>query len=374
MGSSGNPASSRAARIAATWPSIIPLGAITDAPASAWATATRRYSSRVGSLATTGPSIAVPEAGGPRTPQCPWSVYSHRHRSAIRATSSPRSARRARRARWTIPSGAHAWEPSGSLSAGMPNSSRAGIPSPASSAASLCRLSRVCWACPGIEAIGTGSPIPSLTNSGATRSRRDSSCSRTSPRSTRLPRSRRGRPAGNGAGCILTPRSVVSALPYSAGDGVLDRRDQAADGVVGGGGRDPDPGRAGGVGGDRADGGHPDARRGRAAVAAQEPLDGRGGGEGDPVDLAAVQAAPGRRVEGADRDGVVGDHLDRFPAFGTEDHRQLGVGQVGPGQQHPAGAGRGVRGTTGVVPRWIGGVRGTTGVVPRWIGEVREGL
>ena len=31
----------------------------------------------------------------------------------------------------------------------------------------------------------------------------------------------------------------------------------------------------------------------------------------------------------------------------------------------------GVRGTAGVVPRWIRGVRGTAGVVPRWIREVR---
>src|SRR4029453_13892086 len=33
--------------------------------------------------------------------------------------------------------------------------------------------------------------------------------------------------------------------------------------------------------------------------------------------------------------------------------------------------GGGVRGTAGVVPRWIGGVRGTAGVVPRWIGGGR---
>ena len=31
----------------------------------------------------------------------------------------------------------------------------------------------------------------------------------------------------------------------------------------------------------------------------------------------------------------------------------------------------GVRGTAGVVPRWVGGVRGTAGVVPRWIGSGR---
>ena len=35
------PSPSSAARMAPTWPSIIPLGATTSAPASAWASATR---------------------------------------------------------------------------------------------------------------------------------------------------------------------------------------------------------------------------------------------------------------------------------------------------------------------------------------------
>jgi hypothetical protein len=39
---------------------------------------------------------------------------------------------------------------------------------------------------------------------------------------------------------------------------VLDGRDQATDGVLGGGGGDLDAGGAGGVGGDRADRGDPD--------------------------------------------------------------------------------------------------------------------
>ena len=69
------PEPSSAARMAPTWPSIIPLGAHTSAPASAWASATRAYSSRVASLSTS------PWAS--TTPQWPWSVYSSRHRSAM---------------------------------------------------------------------------------------------------------------------------------------------------------------------------------------------------------------------------------------------------------------------------------------------------
>ena len=80
---------------------------------------------------------------------------------------------------------------------------------------------------------------------------------------------------GAGMATVLAALACWSPVAGgSAGDGALDGRDQAADGVVGGGGRDPDPGRAGGVGRDRADGGHADPRRGWAAVAAQEPLDG----------------------------------------------------------------------------------------------------
>ena len=38
---SSKPDPSSAARMAPTWPSIMPLGATTDAPAAAWANATR---------------------------------------------------------------------------------------------------------------------------------------------------------------------------------------------------------------------------------------------------------------------------------------------------------------------------------------------
>ena len=57
----------------------MPLGAIMSAPASAWDTAVLPYSSMVSSFMTY-PSLS-------RTPQCPWSVYSHRHRSAMTSMS-----------------------------------------------------------------------------------------------------------------------------------------------------------------------------------------------------------------------------------------------------------------------------------------------
>src|SRR6266513_2639448 len=63
------PASSRAARIAATRPSIMSLGQTISAPASAWLTAVRASNSSVASLSTSSPSggphdaVVVPGAG-----------------------------------------------------------------------------------------------------------------------------------------------------------------------------------------------------------------------------------------------------------------------------------------------------------------------
>ena len=52
MGTFLNPASSSAILIAAIWPSIMPLGAMMSAPASAWETAVLPYSSMVSSFMT----------------------------------------------------------------------------------------------------------------------------------------------------------------------------------------------------------------------------------------------------------------------------------------------------------------------------------
>ena len=116
-----------------TRPSIMSLGAIRSAPARAWETAVRASSSRVASLSTV-PSERT-------TPQWPWLVYSHRHRSVITSRSGWASLI-ARVASWTTPSSSQAPEPSSSLAAGSPNRSTAGIPSWAASPGLLPRRGR----------------------------------------------------------------------------------------------------------------------------------------------------------------------------------------------------------------------------------------
>ena len=188
MATSGSPASSRARLIAATCPSIIPLGATTCAPARACATAVAAYRSSVASLSTAPEPVS--------TPQCPWSVYSHRHRSAMITISSPTSATTSRRATWMMPPGSSAAEPRPSLTAGMPNRIRPPTPASAASAAALRRLSLVCWTTPGMEGTGTGSVIPSLTNIGSTRSEPRTLVLAARRRSAGVRRSLRGRTAG----------------------------------------------------------------------------------------------------------------------------------------------------------------------------------
>ena len=92
--------------MAATWPSIIALGATTSAPASASEAAARASSGRVASLSTDEPR---------RTPQWPWEVYSHRHTSAMIASSSPAARRSSPMAVCTMPSSIQAPEPSAVL-------------------------------------------------------------------------------------------------------------------------------------------------------------------------------------------------------------------------------------------------------------------
>ena len=69
-----------------------------------------------------------------------------------------------------MPSGSSAAEPRASLTAGMPNRIRPPTPASTASAAALRRLSLVCWTTPGMDDTGCGSAMPSLTNSGSTRS------------------------------------------------------------------------------------------------------------------------------------------------------------------------------------------------------------
>src|SRR5580700_7500001 len=184
--------------MAATWPSIIPLGATTPAPAAAWATAIEPYRSSVASLSTWPASVSMP--------QWPWSVYSSMQRSAISTVSSPTSLTRSPSASWTMPAGSSAPEPRASLTAGMPNRTSPPTPAPTASTAALRRLSLVCCMTPGIDGTGCGSSIPSLTNSGSTRSAGRRLVCATKRRRAAVRRSLRGRTAGNPAaiGFLLT--------------------------------------------------------------------------------------------------------------------------------------------------------------------------
>ena len=113
IGMSRKPAPSSAFLIAPTWPSIMPLGATMCAPARACAMAVDAYRSSVESLSTLPPGVTMP--------QCPWSVYSHRQRSAMTTRSSPTSALMSAMASCEMPSGSSAALPRASLSAGTPN-------------------------------------------------------------------------------------------------------------------------------------------------------------------------------------------------------------------------------------------------------------
>ena len=79
----------------------------------------------------------------------------------------------------------------------MPNRISPPTPASAASTAALRRLSLVCWTTPGMDWTGTGSAIPSLTNSGSTRSEPRTLVAAASRRSAAVRRSLRGRTTGN---------------------------------------------------------------------------------------------------------------------------------------------------------------------------------
>ncbi len=90
IGVSGNPSLSSFARVAATRPSIMSLGATMSAPASAWLAAVCASSLSVGSfriftVAATPSSQSLRRWPGDgdvaATPQWPWLMYSQRHTS-----------------------------------------------------------------------------------------------------------------------------------------------------------------------------------------------------------------------------------------------------------------------------------------------------
>ena len=108
---------------------------------------------------------------GPSTPQCPWSVYSSRQRSAISTSSSPMAARSVRSATCTTPSGSQAPLPCGVLVLGHAEEDQtrerrarpAAWPRPPRSRA--CAGPRRAW-----RRWARGRSTPSRTKSGATRS------------------------------------------------------------------------------------------------------------------------------------------------------------------------------------------------------------
>src|SRR5690242_834318 len=342
----------------------MPLGATTCAPARACATAVAAYRSSVASLSTAAESVS--------TPQCPWSVYSHRHRSAMTTASSPTSAVTSRRATWMMPPGSSAAEPRLSLTAGMPNRIRPPTPASAASAAALRRLSLVCWTTPGMEGTGTGSVIPSLTNIGSTRSLPRTLVCAARRRSAGVRRSLRGRTAGKpvtttsfsapGPGGSRLPwRSLTTVrpgLPYAAaaaaaalawpahrltrgqcgvpqpravlGQRVHQRRCRRP----GRGDVDAEPVLGGGLRGLRADHRHRGHRVWLAGDADEVPHGG-GGGEQHGVEPAALDRLPDRggRRRGAHR--AVRGHVLGFPAQVGQPRHQGFRGDVRPGQEHP---------------------------------------
>src|SRR6201992_2855468 len=348
MATSVKPASSSADRIAPTWPSIMPLGATMWAPAVAWGTAIAAYRSRVASLSTS--------PAGVSRPQWPWSVYSSRHRSAMITVLSPSSAARSPSASWTMPSGSSAAEPRPSLTAGMPNRMTPPTPASTASTAALRRLSRVCWTTPGMEPIGCGSVMPSLTNIGSTRSVGRSAVSATSRRSAALRRSRRGLITGNPAftgpprspnllpdplagapAALAGPAEGLAGLgraPPRPGPELGQRSDQLRHGRPGRHHVDPEAELGRGLGRLRAD--HRDDRdRVRLTGDADQVPHGRGGGEQHRVETAALDRLADRRGRRGGPDRTVRGDVFGFPAqLGQAgDHGLRGGG--GPGQQHP---------------------------------------
>lgn len=92
-----NSFSSRAARMEATAPSIIPDGARMSAPARAWLMAWSASFSQVASWSM----IWLPWRSVSR-PQWPWSVYSHKQTSVMQSRSGTADFK-ARRAFWIMP-------------------------------------------------------------------------------------------------------------------------------------------------------------------------------------------------------------------------------------------------------------------------------
>ena len=155
-----NPFASRALRIAATWPSIIALGATMSAPARAWLTA----------------DLGEPRERRRRCRRCRRRRAGRSGRDRCTRTGtcrrSSRSAGRARGCGGTpaarSPSSADASDPSASFASGRPNRMTPPTPRSASRAASSAATSGDIRWTPGIDPIGSRTPEPGWTKSGAT--------------------------------------------------------------------------------------------------------------------------------------------------------------------------------------------------------------
>src|SRR6185437_14865922 len=210
--------------MAATRPSIMSLGAIRSAPASACETAVRASNSKVASFTTS----TLP-ARSRTTPQWPWEVYSHRQRSVI-TTKLGAAFFSARAARCTMPSSAQAPEPSASFFSGIPNRSTAGTPAASTRLACSASPSTDRWNWPGRDAISLRTPEPGTTNKGCTSDSRLKWCSRTMARSAGFWRRRRGRCTGNMplqcamAAAALAPRHWEMVGDEASGGGRVGER------------------------------------------------------------------------------------------------------------------------------------------------------
>ena len=205
---------SSASRIAATWPSIMPLGPTRCAPGLG--------------LRDRDPPVALE-----RRVVVDVAARRRARRSGRGRCTRPGTGRRSRRGRRRArsrstrerllrdPVRVPRLGPLGVLAFGdAEQHERADARAPRSRPPPCAAISSVCWDCPGIEAIGTASDTPSLTNSGATRCRGASSVSRISARSAGVRRIRRGRCRRGSLIAGMLPRREH---PLDGGDQAVDR-------------------------------------------------------------------------------------------------------------------------------------------------------
>ena len=262
----------------------------------------------------------------------------------MRTSSSPTASRTARSATCTTPSGSQAPLPCASLCAGTPKRIRPGTPSETRRLASTTSESSECCTSPGMDAIGTGSAIPSRTKSGATRSSGPRRASATNRRSAGVRRKRRNRRTGNPPG---VHGDVASAISPAYGPSITPGAqlpDQLVDDALGR--RAPRlvhadephrPSRRGRRRSDAHDVRRRDHRTAGLGPQGHKRLHGRGGAErqrigcGNPVQQ-------GRLGRGA-RHGAIGLDPAHIPSLRREPVGN-GVGsEVGAREQDPAHTG-----------------------------------